>query len=331
MAVDLLGPALDNLTSPVILFFALGVFAAFVRSDLEIPPALGKGLALYLMIAIGFKGGVALAATPSWSATMAGVAVVAVLLSLLMPWLAYAILRAATQLAPVNAAAVAATYGSVSAVTFVTAAAFLERAGFETSGYLVAVLALMETPAIVSGLLLARRTAPVAGAPLVPWPLLREVLSSGSVLVLLGALAIGWATGERGMASVGGVLVGPFQGLLAIFLLDMGLLVVRRLRQSRNLSWSGVAFGLYMPILGALLGLAAARALGLDAGDGTLLVVLAASASYIAVPAALRHALPAADPSVYVTLSLAVTFPFNIVLGIPLYHAAAGVLLGGGG
>ena len=192
---------------------------------------------------------------------------------------------------------------------------------------MVAILALMETPAIVSGLVLARRASADAGArrlrDILSWPILREALVSGSVLLLLGALAIGWATGERGVAAVGSVLVSPFQGVLALFLLEMGLIVVRRLRESRAMSWPLVGFGLYMPLVGAAIGLLLARALGLDAGDGTLLAVLAASASYIAVPAAMRLALPQAKPAIYLTLSLGVTFPFNLALGIPLYLALA--------
>jgi len=326
MAADVLGAALQNLLSVPILFFALGVVAAALKSDLDVPPAMGKALSLYLMAAIGFKGGVELAKS-AWSVQIGLVALAAVALSLLMPLLAYRFLRSLGGLDAPNAAAVAATYGSVSVVTFVTASAFLTRAGIDHSGYLVAVLALMETPAIITGLILARGR--VRGAPLLPRPVLREALVSGSVLLLLGALLIGWATGERGATAVGGVLIAPFQGILALFLLDMGLLVVRRLRETNAMRWGLVAFGLYMPLVGAALGLALAYALGLSAPDGLLLAVLAGSASYIAVPAALRVALPEANPSIYVTLSLAITFPFNIVVGIPLYHAAAQALLGG--
>ena len=266
MAADVLGPALQNLLSVPILFFALGVLAAALRSDLEIPAAMGKGLSLYLMAAIGFKGGVELARS-AWGVEMGLVALAGVALSLLMPVVAFRILRSVLRLDVANAAGVAATYGSVSVVTFVTAST--------------------------------------------------------------SALVIGWLTGEAGVSAVGGVLIAPFQGILALFLLDMGLLVVRRLRETRAMRWGLVAFGLAMPLVGAAVGLALAAALGLSAPDGFLLAVLAGSASYIAVPAALRVALPEANPSIYVTLSLAVTFPFNIVLGIPLYYAAARLVLGG--
>lgn len=328
--MELVAAAFDNLTSPAILFFILGIAAASLRSDLEIPPAIGKTLALYLMVSIGFKGGIALAHTTDWSGTMLAVAIAAILLSLLMPLLAFALLRATTRLAGIDISAVAAAYGSVSVVTFITAAAFLTTRDVPYAGYLVAVLALMEAPAIVSGLVLARRASADPGAgptSLLPWPVLREALVSGSVLVLVGALLIGWLTADRGVAAIGGVFIAPFQGILALFLLEMGLLVVRRLREARGLAWPVFAFAIYMPLLGAALGLAIAALLGLGVGDGLLLAVLAGSASYIAVPAALRHALPQADPSVYVTLALAVTFPFNIILGIPIYYAAAQWLL----
>jgi uncharacterized protein len=246
-----------------------------------------------------------------------------------MPWLAYVLLRGTTKVGALDAAAIAATYGSVSVVTFVTAVSFLARQEETSSGYLVAILALMETPAIVSGLVLAKRAAPDMGLRIKPLGLLRDAFASGSVIVLLGALAIGWVSGERGTEAIGPFFVTPFQGVLALFLLDMGLLVVRRLRETQSLTRSVIAFGLYMPLLGAALGLASSWALGLTVGDALLLSVLAASASYIAVPAALRHALPQADPGLYVTLALAITFPFNVILGIPLYYTLARLLLGG--
>jgi uncharacterized protein len=326
--MSVLATAVDTLTNPVLLFFALGAIAGWLRSDLDIPAPVGKAIALYLMVAIGFRGGVELALHPITTSILA-TAVFAIALSLLMPLLAYALLRAAAGVEPTTASAVAAAYGSVSVVTFVTAEALLSAAGVPFGGHFVAILALMETPAIVTGLVLASRAS--AGqrlGQLLRGPVLREALVSGSVLLLLGGLAIGWITGQRGMDSLGIVLVTPFQGVLAIFLLEVGLLVVRRLRESQALRPRVIAFGLYMPLIGAVLGLLAARALGLPPGEGTLLAVLAASASYIAVPAAMRHALPQADPSVYVTLALGVTFPFNILIGIPLYQAVATAILG---
>lgn len=314
--------ALMNLLSPPILFFVLGAAAALLKSDLEIPAPVGKGLSLYLMAAIGFKGGLSLSKGADLS--MLWIIIAAALLSLLMPVLAYGILRRVTGLSVIDAAAVAAHYGSVSVVTFVTATAFLQDQAIAFSGALVVALALMESPAIVSGLLLARRggdNGPLRQA-------VREALVNGSILLLVGVLAIGWATGSRGEEMLGPVLLTPFNGVLAFFLLDMGLIAARRLKAFKVGGWSLAAFGLYMPLIGAALGLLAAKILGLSVGDGTLLAVLAASASYIAVPAAMRHSLPKANPALYVPLSLGVTFPFNILIGIPLYQALAGVWLG---
>ena len=324
--IELLSIARDNLLSPMVLFFVLGIIAARLESDLEIPQAIGKGLSLYLMLAIGFRGGTELAHT-GYSGLLVVMMAVALLLSLLMPLLAYALLCVTTQLDRLNAAAVAAHYGSVSVVTFVTATAFLGQKGIPFDGYLVAVMALMETPAIISGLLLGHRAQNGGSSgqttTLDFHVVLREVLVSGTVLLLLGSLCIGWITGEKGMEAVKPFLVDPFKGILCLFLLDMGLLTAQRLGDFRALGWSLFAFGIYMPVLGGLIGVFVAWGLNLGIGSATLLAVLTASASYIAVPAAMRHALPQANPSIYVTLSLGVTFPFNVTLGIPLYLSLA--------
>lgn len=322
----LLQLALDNLLSPMALFFALGVAASWLKSDLAIPEPISKGLSLYLMLAIGFKGGVELASN-GVAGTVALALILALALSFSLPLLAYALLRAATRLDIPNAAAVAAHYGSVSVVTFVAATGFLGYRAVPYEGYVVAMLALMETPAIVTGLLLARRSK-TAGttkpqAPLFSQELAREVFLSGSVVLLGGSLAIGWITGAKGMEVMAPGIVDPFKAVLAVFLLDMGLLVGRRLQDFRTVGWPVVAFGLYMPLIGATIGLVAAHAIGLSLGGITLVAVLAASASYIVVPAAMRVSLPQANPAIYVPLSLAITFPFNLIVGIPLYHAAA--------
>lgn len=323
---ELLQLAIGNLVSPMVLFFALGVAAGRLKSDLTVPEAISKGLSLYLMLAIGFKGGVELA-TNGVSGTVAVALVLALVLSFGLPVIAYALLRALTRLDIPNAAAIAAHYGSVSVVTFVAATGFLGNRAIPYEGYLVAMLALMETPAIVTGLLLARRSV-AAGlttsrAPLFSGEVAREVFLSGSVVLLVGSFAIGWTTGDKGMTVMAPAIMDPFKAVLAVFLLDMGLLVGRRLRDFRAVGWPVVAFGLYMPLIGAMIGLFAAHAIGLSQGGMTLVAVLAASASYIVVPAAMRLSLPQANPAIYVTLSLAVTFPFNLIVGIPLYHAAA--------
>ncbi len=322
--------ALGNLLSPMVLFFILGVAAARLESDLEVPQAIGKALSLYLMFAIGFKGGVELAHN-GVDGTLLAVMLVSVLLSFLLPFLAYALLRFSTRLDSVNAAAVAAHYGSVSVVTFVTATTFLNQAGIHFDGYLVATMALMETPAIFSGLLLARneqrQTRSANPGGLFSATVIREVLLSGTVFLLLGSLGIGWVTGEKGMGAVKAFVVDPFQGILCLFLLDMGLITARRLSDFRIVGFPLFAFGLYMPLVGGMLGVVIAWMLSLSVGNATLLGVLTASASYIAVPAVMRHALPQANPSIYVTLSLGVTFPFNVTIGIPFYYSVAQFLL----
>lgn len=330
--MDFIYLASDNLLSPMVLFFVLGLLAARLGSDLEIPQAVGKALSLYLMLSIGFRGGAELAHSGLSSAIVL-VAAVAVSFSFVFPFIAYGLLRMGTKLDGVNAAAVAAHYGSVSVVTFVTASAFLHQEGVVFDGYLVAMMALMETPAIISGLVLARSAQPKATAahvpPLFSREVLREVLVSGAVLLLLGSLVIGWLTGEKGMEAMKAFVLDPFKGLLCLFLLDMGLLTARRLSEFRAVGAALFAFGLYAPVLGGLLGIIAAWLLGLNVGSATLFGVLTASASYIAVPAALRHALPQANPSIYVTLSLGVTFPFNVTLGIPFYYSIARFLMHG--
>lgn len=321
--------AVGNLLSPMVLFFALGVAAGCLKSDLALPEAISKSLSLYLMLAIGFKGGAELA-TNGLSGTIAVALFLAIVLSFSIPVIAYGLLRTMTRFDVPNAAAIAAHYGSVSVVTFVAATGFLGYRGIPFEGYVVAMMALMETPAIVTGLLLARRSgrSSAAGpaaprAPLFSKDVAREVFLSGSVVLLVGSFVIGWITGEKGMTVMAPAIVDPFKAVLAVFLLDMGLLVGRRLQDFKAVGWPVVAFGLYMPLIGGMIGLFAAHAIGLSLGGMTLVAVLAASASYIVVPAAMRLALPQANPAIYVTLSLAVTFPFNLIVGIPLYHAAA--------
>lgn len=325
---ELLSIAAGNMLSPMVLFFALGVAAGWAKSDLAIPEAISKGLSLYLMLAIGFKGGAELASN-GFSNTVAIALLLAVGLSFTIPLIAYALLKVTTRVDGANAAAISAHYGSVSIVTFVAATGFLAYQGVAYEGYLVAMLALMETPAIITGLLLARVGKPApndGGKPIVSRQLLRQVLLCGSVVLLVGSFVIGWVTGQEGMEIMSPIVLDPFKAVLAVFLLDMGLLVGRRLDEFGKMGMALVLFGIGMPLIGASIGLIAAFAIGLSIGGMTLVAVLAGSASYIVVPAAMRLSLPEANPAIYVTLSLAVTFPFNLVIGIPLYHAAATLL-----
>lgn len=333
---DVVSLAAGNLLTPMILCFALGLAAALARSDLSVPEAAAKALSLYLLFAIGFKGGVAVVEGGAGGGAGLLAAVVAgVALSFALPFAGFALLALLTRLPAADRAAVAAHYGSISIVTFVTATAVLQGAGIDFEGYMVAIAAAMEAPAIVSALWLATRggSSARAGATTagsVDGGLWREILLNGSIVLLVGSFLIGMATGPGGMAQIESFIVAPFKGVLCLFLLDMGLVAGRGLRGARGVLTPGLlVFGLVMPVIGAAAGMAAGLALGLSTGGLALMMVLAASASYIAVPAAMRVALPEANPAIYVTLSLGVTFPFNLALGIPAYVAVARALTGG--
>lgn len=327
---------LDLLLSPPILFFLLGAFASLVGSDLDVPKPVVRLLSLYLLMAIGTYGGYKLSLGgldgQAW-ATMG----VAVLASFAMPFGTYAVLR--RRLSSADAAAVAACFGSISAVTFITAVAFLEGEGIAYSGYMVAAMALMESPAVVSGVLLARlamarNQKAQTGVELAPgyesksvW---REAMLNGAVLVLVGSLVIGLICGREGWEAIEPFMYDPFKGVLCLFLLDMGLVAARRIGDIREAGWFLIGFSVIGAVVQGLIGVVVAWALGLASGDALLLAILFGSASYIAVPAAMRLAVPEANPSIYVTLALAITFPFNIILGIPMYHLLIGVLGIGG-
>jgi hypothetical protein len=327
---------IENLRTPAILFFGLGVLAALLRSDLNLPQPIPKLLSIYLLMAIGLHGGVELARS-TLSLQIFMVLGAAVLLSAAVPVWSFLLLR--LKLDTANAAAMAATYGSISAVTFITAGSFLDNLNhpdpaYLPGGYMVAAMALMESPAIVMGVVLARRFGGAGpGDEATPedaaarsagggWgDLLREAFLNGPVVVLVGALLIGTAIGEKGWASVAPLMYDPFKGVLCLFLLDMGLVAARRLGELRSCGGWLISFAIVSAPLHALLGIGVAWCLGVGQGDALMLAVLAGSASYIAVPAAMRLAVPEANPSLYVTMSLAVTFPFNITVGIPLYLA----------
>ncbi len=313
--VDAIG---SNLLSPPVLCFALGLGSGLARAELSIPGEVGKAISIYLMLAIGLKGGAAVAGSPV-ELSMVLTLLFGVILSFGMPIVAFLALRATAGLDRMNAAAVAAHYGSISVVTFVTATSLLEAEGIEFEPFLVGAVALMETPAIISGILLARGGSSRG----LPKALVREVFLNASVVLLVGGFAVGLLAGPTGFAKVAPFFQAPFAGVLCLFLLDMGLVAAARLRGARVLRLPLVAFSVYMPLVGASLGLGFAQLAGLGVGGSALLATLAASASYIAVPAAMRLAVPKANPAVYLTLSLALTFPFNISVGIPLYLSIA--------
>lgn len=320
--------ALATLTSPVILFFLLGLMAAFLRSDLAIPEAIAKGLSLYLMAAIGLKGGVAVAKA-GFEPELLALLALGIAASFLLPLIAFALLRGFAGLDRMNAGAVGAHYGSVSVVTYVTAVEILQLRGMPPAGFMVAVLAAMETPAILTGLLLARsRAAQGKGNKM---EMLHEVFLNASVVLLLGAFAVGLISGPAGYEEVIPFFDAGFKGALCLFLLDMGLLAARRLMASRNITWRLAAIAIALPLLNGFLGTVAGSLIGADVGTAAAFGVLCASASYIAVPAAMRLALPEADPGIYLTMSLSITFPFNLIVNISLISALALALAGIGG
>ena len=316
-------PALwASLLNPPVLYFGLGLATAAARSDLEVPPALSSFFSSFLLMAIGCRGGAELAragASPSMWLTL-GVAAAA---SALMPLYLYALARRRFDAA--NAAALAAAYGSVSAVTFACALNLLQDLKIPYHEYLNVALAAMEAPAIVTGALLYRLVRagdPAGGTVALNVPaVLRRLTTKGSLVLLLGSLAIGAAAGAPGWAAVRPLFGDLFKGVLCFFLLDQGLRCGRQLGELRSAGAWALGYAIGAPLLGALVGLGLGRLIGLPDGDAFLLVVLCASASYLAVPAAMREAIPKANPGIYVTLPLAVTFPFNVVLGLPLYLA----------
>ncbi|KAB7610394.1 sodium-dependent bicarbonate transport family permease [Amylibacter sp. SFDW26] len=319
--------AQQNLLSPIILFFALGFAAAIAKSDLNFPEAIAKGMSLYLLFAIGFKGGASLSGY-GIDAQLILSLLAGIVLSACLPLLAFVLLRLMTRMSTLDAAAVAAHYGSISIVTFVAASSILEIQGIAYDGYMVAVAATMEAPAIISALWLISKNSDDNRS--MDSALMREIMLNGSIVLLIGSFLIGLATGKDGFAEIAPFISAPFKGVLCLFLLDMGLVAGRGLVNAKGaVSHRSVAFGVLMPLIGASIGLLFAVLIGLPLGSAVLMMVLSASASYIAVPAAMRVAVPEANPAIYLTLSLGVTFPFNLTVGIPLYVAVATAVVGG--
>ena len=337
---------MQSLLDPSILFFVLGVASGLARSNLEIPPQVSRFLSLYLLMALGLKGGFALAKS-GLTADVAISLVCALALAVVVPAIGYQVLR--RLVSGFDAAAIAATYGSVSAVTFITAAQYLDGRGVAYGGHMAAALALMESPAIVMAVILAnamRRpqaspaVASFGGAAAVALPglppggglsirkILHESFTDGAQLLLLGSMAVGLATGEAGKAAMQPFTGDLFKGMLAFFLLEMGLVAARNFGQLRGKPPVLLAYAVFAPLVHASLALALAVLAGMSPGNGALLMVLAASASYIAVPAVLRYAIPEANPSLYFGMSLGITFPLNILVGIPFYANVAAAVLG---
>ncbi|MEN9934852.1 MAG: hypothetical protein RLZZ387_1431 [Chloroflexota bacterium] len=312
-----------NLLSPMALAFGLGIMATLVKSDLHFPEGLYSALSIYLLLAIGLKGGAELStATPG---QVVGPALVAIVLGVAIPLWCYAILRMWGKFAVADAAALAAHYGSVSAVTFSASLTFLEAAQIPYEGFMPALVALMEIPGIVVALVIAQARLGRTGS----WgAVLHEVFAGRSIVLLFGGLVIGFLAGKPGLEQVSPFFVDPFKGALTLFLLEMGMLAARQFRDLTRVGIFLVGFGVLMPILHGVLGVLLGALVGLSPGGAMVLGTLAASASYIAAPAAVRIALPQANPGYYLTAALVITFPFNLTLGLPLYFAAARLIYG---
>lgn len=329
MPSDLFQAIQANLLSPAVLFFLLGVFATLSKSDLKFPEPLYLGLTIYLLTSIGFKGGVAI--SNAGLATVWLPALAAIVLGTLIPLWCYPVLRFLGRLSPVDSAAIAAHYGSASAVTFIAATNFLKSLDQPYEEFASAFLAVMESPAIIVGVVLGKLANQKPGESFGPTlkTALHEACLGRSVILLVGAMLIGFLSGQRGYEATAGFFVAPFQGVLALFLLEMGMVAARRFGDLRKVGAFLVAFGITMPILNGAIGVAVGQFVGLSLGGATLLGVLAASASYIAAPAAVRLSLPDASPTLYLTSVLAITFPFNITIGLPMYYEFAKWLFGG--
>lgn len=313
--------ALTPLTTPAVLAFLLGIIAALLHSDLKLPEQAHAALSFYLLLAIGLKGGVGLRGADL--ADLVAPIGATLMLGILTPLIAFGALRAFTRLGRMDRAAVSAHYGSTSLVTFTAAVAVLEAARVSTEGYLATLLAVLEVPGIIIGLLLAGPAAAGGGDR---GKAIREVMTGKSILLLVGGLVIGAGTGATGYVSIEPVFSGLFQGALVLFLLDLGVMAGHRLREVPQAGPGLVVVALLLPVVNGSLGVLFGAAAGLSTGGATLLGVLAGSASYIAAPAAVRLALPDANPAYYLTASLGITFPFNLVFGIPLFLALAGAV-----
>lgn len=316
---------MSNFLDPAILFFVFGAFAGAVKSNLEIPQPIARFLSLYLLMALGLKGGFAL--HRSGFTLEIGLALgLAVFLAIIIPLMGYVVLR--TKLNNYDAAAVAATYGSVSAVTFITATQALDQHGISFGGHMAAAMALMESPAIILAILLANKArASASGASHSSGmsKILHESFTDGAQLLLLGAMVVGLVSGDNGQKIMAPFSIDLFKGMLAFFLLDMGLMAAKNFEGLMGKPPITLFYAIGAPLVHASIALGLCKLLGLPLGDTVLLMVLAASASYIAVPAVLRHALPEVNPALYMGMSLGITFPFNIIFGIPLYAYVAGL------
>ena len=309
---------IDNLTNPALLFFILGIIAVLVKSDLEIPPNSSKFISLYLLFAIGFKGGQELS-HETFNTEIAASMLFGIGISMAIPIYTFFLLK--KQLNPYNVAAIAAAYGSVSAVTFVTAVSFLEIQHLQLQGHMVAIMALMESPAIIVGLLLLTLSKEVDSKELAikKRTVLKHAFTNGSVLLILGSLCIGFIANAEQAEGIKPFTDDLFKGFLAIFLLDMGISSGKKLKAFFSFGWFPLVFAIVIPLINGCLVAVLSAAVTSDVSNRFIFAILAASASYIAVPAAMKISAPKANPGLYLPMTLAVTFPINITIGMPIY------------
>lgn len=307
----------SNLLSPPVVAFGAGVVSVCLRSDLKFPDQVYQGLTIYLLLAIGFKGGSAIAVYGLSQLTLPLLGTL--IAGTLIPVAVYFATRSFLQMSVSDAAALAAHYGSVSAVTFMASLAFLNKQGIDYEGFMPAIMAAMEIPAIFVAMLIAKKFKGDSSLPL--WTSIHEVFSGKSFILLATGLFAGAVSTVESRELVKPFLITPFYGVLMLFLLEMGLIAGEKLRYARQAGWKLVAFAIIAPILQGAFGILLAKAIGLSPGGATVFAVICSSASYIAAPAAVRATLPEANPGYYVTTSLGITFPFNLVFGIPLYYA----------
>ena len=309
---------IDNLTNPALLFFILGIIAVLVKSDLEIPPNSSKFISLYLLFAIGFKGGQELS-HETFNTEIAASMLFGIAISMVIPLYTFFLLK--KQLNPYNAAAIAAAYGSVSAVTFVTAVSFLEIQHLQLHGHMVAIMALMESPAIIVGLLLLTLSKEVDNQELAikKRTVLKHAFTNGSVLLILGSLCIGFMANAEQAEGIKPFTDDLFKGFLAIFLLDMGISSGKKLKAFFSFGWFPLLFAIVIPLINGCLVAVMSAAITSDISNRFMFAILAASASYIAVPAAMKISVPKSNPGLYLPMALAVTFPVNITIGMPIY------------
>jgi uncharacterized protein len=309
---------ISNLTNPTLLFFVLGIFATFIKSDLEIPESSSRFISLYLLFAIGFKGGQELSHS-NFSLEIIYSLIFGVAIASLIPIYTFFILK--RKLSVSDAGAVAATYGSVSAVTFVAAVSFLEANNLNFSGHMVAVMALMESPAIVFGVILMMRYDKESENAGNFGNIIRHSVTNGSVLMILGSLVIGLIADTKQAEGIKPFTTDIFKGFLAIFLLEMGMVTAKRFAAFRKYGWFVTVFAIFIPLFNGCLVAVLSKFVTAEIGNRFIFAILAASASYIAVPAAMKLAAPKSDPGLYIPMALGVTFPFNLTVGMPLYFA----------